>query len=255
MAETITIRAAARDRAGKGPARAARRAGRVPGVIYGEKQPPVLISVDPRELRAQLSKRGFLARLINVELDGQSVRTLPRDVQLNPVTDAPEHVDFMRVGDKTRLTVAVPVIFENPEKAPGIRRGGILNVVRHEIDIVCTVDNIPERIVVNLDGLDIGDSVHISAISLPAGTRPAISERDFTIASIAAPTAVREEQAAAAAAAAAAAVAAAAAPEGGAAPGAAPAAGAAPGAAPAAGAAAPAAGAKEGGDAKGKGKG
>src|SRR5580658_3267006 len=180
MADMITIRAASRDRAGKGPARAARRAGRVPGVIYGEKQPPVLISIDPRELTTHLSKRGFFARLVNVELDGQSFRTLPRDVQLNPVTDVPEHVDFMRVGAATRLTVAVPVIFLNQEKSPGIRRGGILNIVRHEIDLVCTVDDIPERITIDLDGLDIGDSVHISAVTLPSGTRPAISGRDFT---------------------------------------------------------------------------
>src|SRR5579864_2845337 len=164
MADMITIRATARDRAGKGPARSARRAGRVPGVIYGEKHPPVLITVDPRELKVHLAKRGFFARVVNVELDGQSFRTLPRDVQLHPVTDAPEHVDFMRVGAKTRLTVAVPVVFENQEKSPGIRRGGILNIVRHEIDLVCTVDNIPERILVNLDGLEIGDSVHISAV-------------------------------------------------------------------------------------------
>ena len=141
MADIVTIRAAARDRAGKGPARAARRSGRVPGVIYGEKQPPALISVDPRELQVQINKPGFFARLVNVDLDGTSHRALPRDVQLNPVTDAPEHVDFMRVGAKTRLTVAIPVVFLNQEKSPGIRRGGILNIVRHEIDLVCTVSS------------------------------------------------------------------------------------------------------------------
>lgn len=235
MADIVTIRAEARDRAGKGAARATRRAGRVPGVIYGEKQPPVLISVDPRDITAQMHKQGFFARLVNIELDGAAHRVLPRDVQLHPVTDKPEHVDFMRVGAHTQITVAIPVVFANQERSPGIRRGGILNVVRHEIELVCSVDNIPDRITVDIEGLDIGDTVHISRVTLPQGTKAAIS-RDFTVASIAAPTAVREEQAAAAAAAAAAE----------AAPEAAPAAAAAPaaGAAGAAGGAAPGAAAK-----------
>ena len=246
MADIVTIRAEARDRAGKGAARAARRSGRVPGVIYGEKQPPRLISVDPRELQVELQRKGFFARLVNVEIDGTQERALPRDVQLHPVTDKPEHVDFMRVGAKTRITVAVPVVFLNQEKSPGIRRGGILNIVRHEIDLVCSADAIPDRITVDVEGLDIGDSVHITKVALPPGTRPTIT-RDFTIASVAAPTAVREEQAAAAAAAAAAAEAAVAAEAAGVvagapgAPGAVP--GAAPGAAGAAAGATPAAGA------------
>jgi large subunit ribosomal protein L25 len=273
MADIVTIRAAARDRAGKGAARAARREGRVPGVIYGEKQPPMLISVEPRELTSHMQKRGFFARLVNVELDGKAYRALPREVQLNPVSDKPEHVDFMRVGANTRITVAVPVVFENQEKSPGIRRGGILNVVRHEIDLVCSVDAIPDRITVDVGELDINDSVHIGQVSLPAGTKPTIA-RNFTIASVAAPTAVREEQAAAAAAAAAAAVAAAEAEAAGivpgvpgapgAVPGAAPGApGATPGAAPGAAGAAPGAPAgaapgaapKEGGRGAAKGKG
>ena len=174
MADIVTIRAEARDRAGKGAARAARRSGRVPGVIYGEKQPPVLITVDPRELQTQLQRKGFFARLLNVEIAGTAYRTLPRDVQLNPVTDKPEHVDFMRVGDKTRITVAVPVLFQGQDKSTGIRRGGILNIVRHEIDLICSADAIPERIVVDVSDLDIGDSVHISNVTLPPGTRPTI---------------------------------------------------------------------------------
>ncbi|HUH83583.1 MAG TPA: 50S ribosomal protein L25/general stress protein Ctc [Stellaceae bacterium] len=231
MAELTTIRASQRDRAGKGAARATRRDGRVPGIVYGEKLPPVLISVDPRELMAQMQKKGFFARLLNVELDGTAFRALPRDVQLNPVSDKPEHVDFMRVGDKTRLTVAVPVVFENQEKSPGIRRGGILNIVRHEIELVCTADNIPETIRVDVAELDIGDPIHISQVKLPPGTRPTIA-RDFTVASVAAPTAVREEQAAAAAAAAAAATAAAEAEAAGIVPAVPGAPGAVPGAAP-----------------------
>ena len=244
MADLTTMRAAARDRAGKGAARAERRAGRVPGVIYGDGKPAVLISVDPRDLEREVHKSGFFARLLTVELDGEKHRALPRDVQLHPATDRPIHVDFMRVGAATRLTVAVPVQFVDQEKSPGLRRGGILNIVRHEIDLICTPDTIPEKLIISLDGLDIGDSVHITAVALPEGTRPTIG-RNFTVASVAAPTAVREEQAAAAAAATGEAEAAApgATP---AAPGAAPgaAAGAAPGAATPA--AAPAAGARGG---------
>lgn len=240
MADTITLRAEARDRAGKGAARAARRAGRVPGVVYGEGKPATLISLEPRELGRELQRPGFFARLVNVELGGTTHRTLPRDVQYDPVTDRPIHVDFLRVSAGTRITVDVPVQFVGQESSPGIRRGGMLNVVRHEIALDCPVEGIPDRITISLEGLDIGDSVHISSIALPQGTRPTVT-RNFTVASIAAPTAVREEQAAAAAAAVAAeaaAAAAAAAP----AEGAAPAAGAAPAGAPGA-AAAPAGGA------------
>ena len=203
MPETTTLRAEPRDRAGKGAARAARRSGRVPGVLYGEGKPATLISLDPRELSREVQRPGFFARLINVELDGTLHRSLPRDVQLDPIKDQPIHVDFLRIHAGTKITVAVPVKFTGQESSPGIRRGGMLNVVRHEIDLVCAVESIPDQITVSLDGLDIGDSVHIGAVALPTGARPAIT-RNFTVASIAAPTAVREEQAAAAAAAAAA---------------------------------------------------
>jgi large subunit ribosomal protein L25 len=258
MAEIATIRAETRERAGKGAARATRRAGRVPAVIYGDKKEPVLVSLDPREFDRVLRKPGFFAKLLDVTLDGATHRTLPRDVQLHPVNEQALHVDFMRVGANTRVTVAVPVRFVNQDKAPGIKRGGIVNVVRHEIDLVCRADNIPEFLTVDLEGIDIGDSVHINQVKLPEGTVSAISGRDYTIASIAAPTVVREEQAAAAAAAAVAAAAAEAgvlegaptvAPAGagaGAAPGSA---GAAP-AGGAAGAAKPGAPAAKGGDKK-----
>ena len=245
MPDTTTLRAEPRDRAGKGAARAARRSGRVPGVLYGEGKPATLISLDPRELSRQVQRPGFFARLLTVELDGTTHRTLPRDVQLDPITDHPIHVDFLRVNAGTKVTVAVPVQFVGQESSPGIRRGGMLNIVRHEIDLVCPVDGIPDRLVISLDGLNIGDSIHIGAVALPPGTRPTIA-RNFTVASIAAPTAVREEQAQAVAAAAAAKVAAEAAAAAGAAEGeggtGAP---AAPGVAPAGappGAAAPAAG-------------
>ena len=244
MAETSTLRAEPRDRAGKGAARAARRSGRVPGVLYGEGKPATMITLDPKELTKEVTRPGFFARLLNVQLDGTTHRTLPRDVQLDPVSDHPIHVDFLRVSAGTKITVAVPVKFIGQETSPGIRRGGMLNIVRHEIDLICPVEGIPDVLTIDLSGTEIGDSIHITAVKLPEGTRPTIT-RNFTVASIAAPTAVREEQAAAVAAAKAAAdaaAAAAAAPTEGAAPAGGTA--AAGGAAPAAGAAAPAAGAK-----------
>jgi large subunit ribosomal protein L25 len=198
MPEIISLSAEERERAGKGAARATRRAGRVPGIVYGDGKEPVLISLEPRELARALARPGFFNHLFEITLDGTTHRTLPRDVQYHPVSDKPLHVDFMRVGAGAQVHVTVPVAFVDHERAPGLRRGGILNVVRHGIEMVCSVDNIPERVVVSLAGLDIGDSVHIGAVEMPEGARPAVQERDFTIASIAASSAVREEAAAAA---------------------------------------------------------
>src|SRR5215831_2771070 len=203
MPEITTLSAETRARTGKGAARATRRAGRVPGIIYGDNKEPVLISLEPRELSRALANRGFLATLVDVAVNGVVHRTLPRDVQYHPATDAPLHVDFMRVGGHTQITVTVPVVFANPEMSPGIRRGGILNIVRHGIELNCPVDRLPDQLVVDLSGLEIGDSLHISRVVLPEGCRPTITERDFTIATVAASSAVREEAAAASTAAAA----------------------------------------------------
>jgi large subunit ribosomal protein L25 len=202
MPEIITLSAEPRERAGKGAARAVRRQGRVPAIVYGDKQEPVNISLEPRELQRVLAREGFFAHLVDIKVDGTTHRTLPRDIQYHPVSDAPIHVDFMRVGAGAQVNVNVPVHFINQDRAPGLRRGGILNVVRHGIEMVCSVDNIPEHIVVDLEGLEIGDSVHIGAVTMPEGARPVVQERDFTVASIGASSAVREEAAAAAAAAA-----------------------------------------------------
>ena len=198
MPEITTLSAERRERAGKGAARATRRVGRVPGIIYGGNQEPIMISLEPRELARALTKRGFLASLVDVRVDDTLHRALPRDVQYDPATDAPLHVDFMRVGADTRVTVTVPVVFINPEMSNGLRRGGILNIVRHGVELRCAVDEIPDRLIVDLTGLDIGDSIHISKVTLPAGSTATITDRDFTIASIAASSAVREEAAAAA---------------------------------------------------------
>jgi len=198
MPEIITLTAEARPRAGKGAARATRRQGRVPAIVYGDSQEPALISLEPRELGRALARTSFFATLVDINVGGATHRTLPRDVQYHPVSDAALHVDFMRVGAGAQVTVTVPVVFINHERSAGLRRGGILNIVRHGIEVVCSVDSIPDRLVVDLDGLDIGDSTHISAVEMPAGVRPVIQERDFTIASIAASSAVREEALAAA---------------------------------------------------------
>jgi len=198
MSEIEVIPAQVRERAGKGPARAARRAGRVPGVIYGSKKPPVMITVDPRDLIRGLRSGSFFASVYDVEFNGTKERVLPRDVQFDPVTDQPLHVDFLRVSATATVTVEVPVVFINEEASPGLKRGGLLNVVRHEIEFSCRADAIPHQIEVDLTGFDIGDSIHISMVKLPEGVQPTITDRDFTVATIAAPTVVREEAAEAA---------------------------------------------------------
>ncbi len=202
MSDTIALPAEPRERAGKGAARAVRRAGRVPAVIYGDRKDPLTISLDPRDVDRELHRPGFFATLFDVEVGGKKHRVLPRDVQLDPVSDRTLHVDFLRVAQDTEVTVNVPVNFMNDEESPGLKRGGVLNIVRHEIEFSCRADAIPQQIEIDLTGLDIGDSVHISMIQLPEGVTPTITDRDFTIATVAAPSAVKaeaaEEQAAAA---------------------------------------------------------
>jgi large subunit ribosomal protein L25 len=202
MADILTLTAEIRAGAGKGAARSIRRAGRVPAVIYGDKQDPLMITLEPRELARELQKPGFFTHLYDVKVDGSAHRVLPRDVQLDPVKDRPLHVDFLRVTAGSTVRVNVPVHFINQGLSPGLKRGGVLNVVRHEVEMICRADAIPDHLTVDLGGLDIGSSIHISMIALPEGTRPAIRERDFTVATVAAPTieAVPEPTAAEAAA-------------------------------------------------------
>ncbi len=194
MAEISIIAAQRRERAGKGPARAARRAGRVPGVIYGAKKDPAMVTLDPRELDRELQTGTFLATVYDVQVEKDKERVLPRDVQFDPVTDRAIHVDFLRVSAATSVTVQVPVNFLNEEESPGLTRGGLLNVVRHEIEMSCRADAIPSAIEIDLTGLDIGDSIHISMITRPDGVAPTITDRDFTVATIAAPTVVQEDE-------------------------------------------------------------
>jgi len=201
MTEIHKLAAEPRERAGKGAARAARRAGRLPGVIYGAKKDPVTLTVDPRDLRREISQGSFFATLFDIQVNGGAERVLPRDLQLHPVTDQPLHVDFLRVSAATRIDVNVLVVFLNEEESPGLKRGGVLNVVRHEVELNCRADAIPQQIELDLTGRDIGDSLHISEVVLPDGVQPTITDRDFTIASIAAPSVMVEEEEEAAAAA------------------------------------------------------
>ena len=195
MSDIVELPALQRERAGKGPARAARRSGQVPGVIYGAKKDPNLISVEERLLNKLLHQGGFFSTLFDVKVDGKAERVLARDVQFDPVTDFPVHIDFLRVSAATSVHVEVAVHFINEDKCPGLVGGGVLNVVRHEVELTCRADAIPQHIEVDLTGLDIGDGVHISMVKLPDGVHPTITDRDFTIATIAAPTVVREEAA------------------------------------------------------------
>ena len=193
MSEATVLAAEARDRAGKGVARQTRRAGRIPAVIYGNKEKPVMISLDRLKFERVLRIPGFFTHLFDVKVGDASYHVLPRDVQFDPVTDVPIHVDFLRVSKEARVTVAVPVEFVNAEKSPGLKRGGMLNIVRHEIEVQAGAEEIPEHITVDLEGYDLGDSIHISSVKLPAGVTPTITDRDFTVATIASPSAVKSE--------------------------------------------------------------
>jgi len=196
MVDVISLVASARTQSGKGPARAARRDGMVPAVIYGDKLEPVSVNVERKELERQIHVPGFFIRLIDVNFDGGSHRVLPREVQFHPVSDVPMHVDFLRFSADHKITVEVPVQFQNEEESPGLKRGGVLNIVRHDVEVLCTADNIPQIFEIDLTGFDIGDAVHASRVPLPEGVTFTITDRDFTIATIAAPTVVSDEAAA-----------------------------------------------------------
>jgi large subunit ribosomal protein L25 len=203
MSKIIKLKATARGRAGKGAARAVRREGLVPGVVYGDKKEPQNISFVYNELQPHVSTGRFMSTLVDLDVDGTVVRAIPRDIQFEPVRDFISHVDFLRLGKNARIHVEVPVHFKNHADSPGIKKGGVLNIVRHEIDLYCPADFIPDEILIDLTGLEIGQSIHASAVKLPENVTPAIREKDFTIATIAAAAGLKEEEEAAAAAAAA----------------------------------------------------
>jgi large subunit ribosomal protein L25 len=194
MSEQLTLPAETRDRAGKGASRALRRDGRVPAVVYGEKKEPLSIHVEEKQLMKMLNTGHFMNSVIMIDVGGKPARTLPKAVDFHPVTSRPVHVDFLRIGEHTKVTVAIPVRFDNEDAAPGLKRGGVLNVVKHEIELICDAASIPDELHVDLSGLDIGDSVHISHIKLPEGVKPAIDDRDFTVATLVAPSAMKSEE-------------------------------------------------------------
>ncbi len=187
MATSYELKASARDRVGKGAARALRREGLLPAVIYGDKKPALPISIPVKETTLTLHKGGFLTHIGSVEVDGKKHQVIAKDYQLHPVRDELLHVDFLRVSGNTTLTVDIPVIFINEETCPGIKRGGMLNVVRHTVELNVPANSIPESLVFDLAEADIGDTLHISATTLPEGAHPTITDRDFTVATIAAP--------------------------------------------------------------------
>lgn len=194
MSDTLTLPAETRERAGKGASRALRREGRVPAVVYGANEEPLAIHVEEKELTRQLMTGHFFNSIVEVEVGGKKVRTLPKDVAFHPVTDRPLHADFMRLSKNATVHVNVPVAFANEELSPGLKRGGVLNIVRHELELICPADKIPDDVVIDVTGFDVGESIHFSHVKLPAGVESAITDRDFTIATIAAPSALKSSE-------------------------------------------------------------
>ena len=194
MSEQLTLPAETRERAGKGASRELRRDGRVPAVVYGDKKEPMSVHVEEKALAKALSTGHFMNTVVMIDVGGKAHRTLPKDVQFHPVTDRPIHVDFLRIGAHSSVTVAIPVRFDNEEASPGLKRGGVLNVVQHEVELVCDASEIPDELHIDLTGLEIGDSIHISAVKLPKGAKPAIEDRDFTVATVVAPSAMKSEE-------------------------------------------------------------
>jgi large subunit ribosomal protein L25 len=191
--QAYELKAEARERVGKGSARDVRRNGKVPAVIYGGKQPPIAIALSYKDVYMKIHGGGFLTTVATIDVNGEKIQVLPKDFQMDPIKDFPMHVDFLRVDRDSVVTVEVPVHFVNEEKSPGLKRGGVLNIVRHEVEFICPANAIPEFITVDLTGTDLGDSIHISAVKLPEGVKPTIGDRDFTIATIAAPAGLRSE--------------------------------------------------------------
>ncbi|WP_417435792.1 50S ribosomal protein L25/general stress protein Ctc [Hoeflea sp.] len=187
------LKAEARAQVGKGSARELRRNGLIPAVIYGDNKDPVSIALSRKDVTKKIHDGGFLTTLVTIDVDGKKHSVLPKDYQLDPVRDFLMHVDFLRVSKNTQVTVEVPVHFENEEKSPGLKRGGVLNVVRHTVECNCPANAIPDSITVDLTGLEIGDGIHISHVNLPEGVEPTITDRDFTIATIAAPAGLKSD--------------------------------------------------------------
>ena len=194
MSDQLTLSAETRDRAGKGASRELRRQNRIPAVIYGNKQEPELIHVEEKALIKLLMTGHFSNSVVELDLGGKKQITLPKDVAFHPVSDRPLHVDFLRIVKGAKVEVNVPVVFINEELSPGLKRGGVLNIVRHELELICDNDKLPDDIQIDVSGFDVGDSIHISNVKLPAGSESKITDRDFTIATIVAPSAMKSTE-------------------------------------------------------------
>ena len=195
MKEIEQIQAERRNKSGTGVSREIRLNKKIPGIIYGDKKDPILISLDEKRLKVQVSDSGFFSRQCEIKLEDENFKVLPKDIQLHPVKESILHIDFLRVGENTTVTLFVPVKFINENECEGLKQGGVLNVVRHEVELKTLVSKIPEFLEANLSGLEIGDSIHISSIELQDGVKPTITDRDFTIATLAPPTVMKIEEA------------------------------------------------------------
>ena len=194
MSDQLVLSAETRERGGKGASRELRRNGRVPAVVYGGKEEPLMIHVEEKLLMKQLMTGHFMNSIVMIDVGGKQVRTLPKDVAFHPVKDRPIHADFLRIAKDATVQVAVPVSFQNEEASPGLKRGGVLNIVRHELELICDSDKMPDDIQIDVTGYDVGDSIHISNVTLPKGSESAITDRDFTIATIVAPSAMKSSE-------------------------------------------------------------
>ena len=183
-----------RDKTGKSNCKQLRNTGKIPAVIYGDKKKPSYIAVDYPKILKVLSKTGFFSTVFSLKLDKEKIKVLPREIQTDPINDKPIHIDFLRVNDESKINISVPIIFINEEKSPGLKSGGVLNTVRREIDLICKINNIPEKLEADLTDLEVGSVIHMSDIKLEQDVVPQISDRDFTIATIAAPTVMPVEE-------------------------------------------------------------
>lgn len=194
MAETVEFKATARETTGKAANRTMRKGGHIPGIVYGDNQPPQNVTLEYKAIHRAVQTGLFLSTVYMLDMGGRKVRVIPRDLQLHPVRDFPMHVDFLRLSKTSRIDVEVPVHFTNEAASPGLKRGGVLNIVRHQIELSCPSDAIPEAIEISLAGLDIGDSIHISAVELPPNVTSTITDRDFTVATIVGSSAMKPEE-------------------------------------------------------------
>ena len=189
-----SIQATIRDTKTKGQVNDLRSKGNVPGIVYGGEEPNEKISITTKELKNLINKKNFLSNVISINLDGKEQKVLTRSIAFDSVTDEPIHFDLMRIVKGGKIILEIPVKFINKDLCPGLKRGGVLNIVRRKVELRCPAENIPNELVVNLEGLDIGTSIKISSINLPENVTPTIQGRDFVIATVAAPTVVKEPE-------------------------------------------------------------